>query len=185
LFYLKRYLLFFILSSSLLYGFTPEQIAQAKTIITENPSLLYSPQAKQLLQQNNPTSQSSYLMNKKPLNVENIIETDDNCSILNKNDLEIRDNLKHDRKTEQTYKRLNPLEYKRNEQRLGEIKSYQSKREHKQLQRFSLQFFRNKNQVDPNRIVVPADYIINKGDIITFWIYGATNKQEKLEVDSR
>ena len=169
---------------SMLYGLTPAQIQQAKAAVAANPSLLNSPQAKQLLQQNT-GSTSKIDMTPKTLKVENNIETGI------QEDTE-KSNIKEEeeKKLENTKKsfspfRLNPLKYKTNDERLLEIKSYQSKISKKHLKRFSLQFFRNKNEINPNRIVAPPDYIITKGDIITFWVYGATNRQEELKVDPR
>ena len=185
LFNLKLHLIFFILLSSLLYGFTPAQIAQAKAAVAANPSLVNSPQAKQLMQQQSgPTSGSVDMISKQSVKVENAIESD-NQETTTSDSFEAQEEKLKNKETTQTYMRLNPLEYKPNDQRLWEIKSSQSKMTRKRLKRFSLQFFRNKNQINPNRIVAPTNYVINKGDTITFWIYGATNKQEKLEVDPR
>ncbi len=170
------------LGTSLLYGLTPAQIQQAKAAVAANPSLLNSPQAQQLLKQQSKISSDNINIAKKEIKVENNIDFKE-PTVSKKNQItqhinRLDSNQSHDF-------RLNPLEYKSNKELLQEIKSDQARITRKNLQRFSTQFFRNKNQLNPNRIVVPSDYIINKGDIITFWVYGATNRQEELTVDQR
>lgn len=167
--------------SSIAYGFTTAQIQQAKAAIAANPSLLNSHQTNQIMQQQSYESG----MNRQPpeLKIENHIDLDENSTTTR----EMR-NKPIQQSTSYTHikqERLNPLAYKPNNEKLAEIKSVQSSLKKERLERFALTFFKNKNQINPNRIVVPSDYIINKGDIITFWIYGATNKEEKLEVDAR
>ncbi len=49
--------------------------------------------------------------------------------------------------------------------------------------RFGDQFFLNKNNLNGNTLPIPANYQINKGDLISVWLYGGRNKSEKLEVD--
>lgn len=49
--------------------------------------------------------------------------------------------------------------------------------------RFGDSFFQNRNRVEQNRMPIPRNYRINKGDIISIWIYGAKNRNTKLEVD--
>ena len=174
-----------LLFSSLSYGFTSAQIQQAKAAVAANPSLLNSPQAKQLMQQQGDSTQNSIDMSRPELKVENEIDTGEKSS----SDTAINNDLLEKRvinsTAKQTNMRLNPLQYESNDKRLEEIKSQQSKISKGRLKRFALTFFRNKNKINPNRIVAPSDYIINKGDIITFWVYGATNKQAELKVDPR
>ncbi len=171
--------LMLVLFSTLSYGFTAAQIQQAKAAVAANPSLLNSPQAQKLMQSEGASTSNVIDTNKKPLKVENRIDFENNQTIPIQ-----QQELQHP-STPKTEVRLNPLTYKSNDEKLWEIKSAQQEITKRRLKRFSSTFFRNKNQINPNRIVVPSDYIINKGDIITFWIYGATNKEAKLEVDAR
>ncbi len=174
-------ILLLLLSADHLNAFTAAQIQQAKAAVAANPSLLNTPQAKQLMQQQG-TAESSVDMSRQELQIENQI---DSAETAGSDDNEVLQEKLHNRAAQKTRLRLNPLQYKSNDQKLWEIKSAQSKIRRGRLKRFSLEFFRNKNKINPNRIVAPENYIINKGDIITFWIYGATNKQEKLKVDAR
>jgi len=177
LFLLRFFLLCLFLFTTLLYGLSPTQIEQAKAAIAANPSLLNSPQAKEYISAQN-NKQISTKEEPKELVIQNkIVETNNSLSN-NMISIETSNEIV-------TSKRLTPLSYKTNNERLEEIHNYQSKITKNKLKRFSLQFFRNQNQINPNRIVVPNDYIINKGDTITFWIYGATNKQYELKVDAR
>ncbi len=179
-----RLIILTALTITTIYSFTPAQIQQAKAAVAANPSLLNSPQAKQLMQQQSSNAAETVDMSKKPLIIENNIETDSKSENTYENEV-LKKKLKNEQDVKNQFLRLKPLSYKPNNEKLWEIKSSQSSISHKKLQRFSKEFFRNKNQINPNRIVAPSNYIINKGDIITFWIYGATNIQHKLEVDSR
>ncbi len=179
---LKLFLFIYILLGCSLYALTP---IQAKTAIMSNPSLLNSPEAIEFMQNRlNSVSQGNNFTpdNTKTPQIQNYID-------LNRSNNRIlpseSNTAEYEQEKNMTLERLNPLEYKENEKQLWEIKSDQSKIEQKKLERFSSIFFRNKNRVSQNRIVVPSNYIINKGDTITFWIYGATNIQHALEVDQR
>lgn len=174
-----RFLLLLLVSITL-YGLTPAQIEQAKAAVAANPSLLNSPQAKKLMQQQAGFTSGHSSIPKKTLKVENKIVSDAPVATKKVNQTKVEKivQVKNDI-------RLNPLQYKANNELLGEIKTNQSQLSRQKLRRFSLQFFRNRNEINPNRIVAPSNYIINKGDTITFWVYGATNRQEKLDVDSR
>jgi protein involved in polysaccharide export with SLBB domain len=173
-----------VLISIQVHAFSAAQIQQAKAAVAANPSLLNTSQAKQLMQQQGISGKNSVDMSRKELTVKNSVDLGDTSTTGSDDNDVLRKKLKNKNEV-RTRLRLNPLEYKTNDQKLWEIKSAQSTIKRGNLKRFALTFFRNKNKINPNRIVAPADYIINKGDIITFWIYGATNKQEKLEVDAR
>ena len=161
---------------SFLYSLTPAQIEQTKAAVAANPALLNSPQAKQFISQQNTQKQ---LPDTKPKeivienNITEIPETKTTTLSINTSD------------EETPSRRLTPLNYQDNDTLLKEIHNTRSQIIKNKLKRFSLQFFRNQNQLNPNHIVAPANYIINKGDTITFWIYGATNKQYELQVDAR
>jgi protein involved in polysaccharide export with SLBB domain len=51
------------------------------------------------------------------------------------------------------------------------------------IERYGDKFFKNRNSLDSNSMPIPKNYKINKGDIVSIWIYGGKNKSEKLEVD--
>jgi len=53
----------------------------------------------------------------------------------------------------------------------------------KEITRFGDKFFQNKNLISRNSMPIPNSYRINKGDIISVWIYGGKNQNSKLEVD--
>ncbi len=182
---LLKYFFLLILLSSLSHGFTAAQIQQAKAAVAVNPSLLNSPQAKKLMQQQGASAQSGIDMSHPELKIENNIDTGENASASTATNNDVLKEKLRNKVSQETYLRLNPLKYEPNDRKLWEIKSGQMRLKKGHLKRFALTFFRNKNQINPNRIVAPSNYVINKGDIITFWIYGATNKQAKLKVDAR
>ena len=188
-----KFLLLFYIFTSLLLALTPEQIAQAKAAISANPALLHSKEAQKFLQKTSTSSITFSSDKKKPLKVENNIDWNEaKTDLSKKNQYNLHqqstntNNTNYVSNAEKTSsKRLVPLKYVTNQEKLSEIKSSKFIISKNHLKRFSLQFFRNKNQLNPNRIVVPNDYVINRGDVITFWIYGATNKQYELNVDAR
>jgi len=164
-----------------LYALSPNDIAKAKSMLKANPDLLNSPQAQMFLQGHHKTNTHSDMNKKtkiKSIEIKNKIaskQDQNNTNIEEEEDIFI-DKSKN--------LRLNPLSYEDNNEALWKIKSYQSNLRHpKKLQRFSKDFFLNQNTLNPNTIEAPTNYIINRGDIIKFWIYGATNKQEELDVD--
>lgn len=163
-----------------IHALSPEQIAQGKALLEENPSILQSGQVQELMQQNKKTTAESPSKIKDVL-VENNIdipEYDHNYT----NPIKSNTNKISSKKTSL---RLNPLAYQTNDEKLWQIKTDQSFPSRARLERFSKLFFRNKNKINPNQYAVSPSYIINKGDIISFWIYGTTNKKHELEVDRR
>jgi protein involved in polysaccharide export with SLBB domain len=178
-----------------LFGaFSASQIEKAKQMVAKNPSLLNTPQAKKMMQQHQKdlVAKGSYSDTKQKVEpVENDIEfkqkqenrySEDKLKF-QQQDIQLDKNTKPVEKN--TLIRLSPQNYKSNDEELYRIKSAHNTREHKELERFSKEFFRNKNKILQKNINAPKDYIINRGDTITFWIYGATNQEHELIVNSQ
>jgi len=93
-------------------------------------------------------------------------------------------------KSENTQKgsslRLSPLQYKSDNEEIRRIKSIQVHRGKLsgKLERFSKEFFRNKNKISQQNISVPSNYTLNRGDVLRFWIYGKTEKNFSLTVNN-
>ncbi len=170
-----------------LYGeFSASQMQQAKTMVAKNPSLLNNPKAKEMIKQHksnvatkglyNDTLQKSEVTNEiedAEATFEDSLEENETLSatIVTTKDLDLR---------------LSPQRYKTNNEELSRIKSIHSTRSsNKKLERFSKEFFRNKNKISQKTINAPSSYIINRGDNITFWVYGASNKKHSLTVNSQ
>ncbi len=172
-------LLFFLINLSAT-GLNQAQILLAKEAIGANPELLDVLESKDALKAKplDITSKDSATI--KHAKVENKIEFE-------KTDLNIDNNKKEISKKKRlsTLKRLSPLEYKTNEELLSEIKSIQLLQHEKKLQRFSSEFFKNKNKISKDHIAVSDDYIITKGDTLMFWIYGSTNRSFSLVVNNQ
>ncbi len=175
-------LIFLFIASTLNAGFSLGQIQQAKAMVKANPSLLNTPQAKKMMQQNGVTpGQASSKLEKKSLNIENDIDSKEKTDtpqeeddyILDKSDVENFEAL-----------RLTPQEYTSNGRELYRVKSNRFKRKSKKLIRFSQEFFKNKNKIAKKSINASKNYIINRGDTISFWVYGATNTEHELVVNS-
>ncbi len=172
-------LMILFIASTLYGGYSASQIQQAKEMVSKDPSLLNSPQAKQMMQQHqkglvaNGTYSDSIQKNEP---IENKIEP------VQKDILKDHPSKKEVQTTDM---RLSPQQYRSNDAELHRIKSNLDTRSHKKLERFSKEFFRNKNKIAQKNINAPADYIISRGDTITFWVYGASNKQHALTVNNQ
>jgi len=174
---LQYHIIIILLTISTLYGgFSAAQIQQAKEMVAKNPSLLNTPQAKKMIQQNQSTDVNDINIQKNEPIKNNIEFVPDNSS---SNKGTMQKNIKTDNL------RLIPQQYKSNNEELYRIKSSAEKRRHKKLQRFSKEFFRNKNKIAQKNINAPKDYIINRGDTISFWVYGATNQEHQLIVNNQ
>jgi len=68
-----------LLLATVLFGYTPAQIAQAKAAVSANPALLNTPEAKKLLQQRG-SSASPLATGKPAIVVENRIESESSKS---------------------------------------------------------------------------------------------------------
>lgn len=173
-----RIFMIIFITTSLYAEYSLEQIQQAKEIVRNNPSLLNTPEAKSIMQQNRLTQDKTIIrledteLSKK----NNLIDAPIND--LEKEQLPVK-------KDDINVSRLTPLKYLTNEEELTRIKSVHKTREDKELKRFSNEFFRNKNKISQKSINTPKDYIISRGDTVTFWIYGATNKQHTLSVNNK
>ncbi len=169
--------LFFLLIGFLsANSLTPDQIALAKQAALNDLSLLNSPQAQEFLKRgssNTSSLDSVDVVAPKQESIKNDINTSDIDIKFVKN------------KKEFNAKRLSPLEYKSNEELLNEIKSIQLFQSDKKLQRFSTEFFRNKNKINKNHIAVAPDYVLSKGDTLVFWIYGSTNRNFALKINAQ
>ncbi len=175
------------------HAISQEQIAQ---MVSNNPSLLDSPQAKAYLSTHG--GADNVITNKRTAQnlpeVENEIDGKDDKGVLI-----LDDTLKETKKTDENFliekakeentlkdgsRRLIPLQYKSDDEEIERIKSVQTPRIHKKLERFSKEFFRNKNKISQRNISTPKDYTLARGDVINFWIYGKTEKNFTLTVNN-
>jgi protein involved in polysaccharide export with SLBB domain len=74
--------------------------------------------------------------------------------------------------------------YKENKELLKEIQKKQSIKSDEKLERYGLNFFRNKNSLDSNSVPVPSYYILSPGDEVSIWLYGAKNDNFNLTIDN-
>ncbi len=177
-----------LLMTTALYGeFSANQIEQAKAAVAKNPSLLNTPQAKEMMKQHQTGITTKGLYNDTTQKNEVVINDIENTETVSENSLE-ENKILNDAIDEVTDKdlRLSPQRYKTNDEELSRIKSaHEAKQSSKKLERFSKEFFRNKNKISQKTINAPSSYIINRGDNITFWVYGASNKKHSLTVNSQ
>ncbi len=176
----------FLFSSSLTYAnFSATQIEQAKAMVAKNPSLLNSREAQEALKKYEQQKEEDSLNdnNQETILIENNI-TQPIEDLNTKEDIQLEIKENNIEEDEQSL-RLSPLQYNTNNQELKRIRSIHSNRKHKKLQRFSYEFFRNKNKIATQSVSTPSNYIISNGDILTFWIYGSTNEKFELEVNNQ
>ncbi len=180
---LHLFMIFFITTT--LYGITGAQIQQAKEMLSKNPSLLNTPQAKQAIKQHKGEGTLIDAAQKSEPIADNVIESDGKET--SENETSDEDSKKILQKHIDTYGtlRLNPQRYLSNDEELMRIKSVHKGRSRKKLQRFSKEFFRNKNKISKKNVNVPSSYIINRGDTVRFWVYGATNQKHTLKVNNQ
>jgi protein involved in polysaccharide export with SLBB domain len=169
-----------------LYGeFSANQIKQAKEMVAKNPSLLNDPRAKEMISQHKSDITTKGLYSdtlQKSEVVTNEIENVESTSESSLEENKVLDATTDVAPTKDL--RLSPQRYKTNNEELSRIKSVHGTRSsNKKLERFSKEFFRNKNKVSQKTINAPSSYIINRGDNITFWVYGASNKKHSLTVN--
>lgn len=79
----------------------------------------------------------------------------------------------------------NPLTYLSHEQLLSGIMSLQQDQSStKGLTYFGYNFFSNRNQFDPSSMPTPDYYLLSPGDQLSVWLYGTTNENYLLTIDS-
>jgi protein involved in polysaccharide export with SLBB domain len=177
------------------HALSQEQIAQ---MVSDNPALLETPQAKAYLSSHKGVLPGNIKQTKKVEKnlpeVENDISStteimDDTIQEKQEETLKTDENLLIQKtKEENTLKdgsrRLTPLQYRSDNEEIERIKSVQTPRHHKKLERFSKEFFQNKNKISQKNITTPKDYTLARGDVINFWIYGKTEKNFTLTVNN-
>ena len=205
---LTRILMMLILSIQV-HALSQDQIAQ---MVSKNPALLDSPQAKAYMSSHGGSLPSGAKKAKKPTNNIPKVENEVGSTTIIMDDMspsQTSDPIEDDAtlKLEETQKtddahmlqkvkeenilqdgslRLSPLQYKNDDEEIRRIKSIQTPRaQHKKLERFSKEFFRNKNKISQQNISVPSDYTLSRGDTISFWIYGKTEKNFELTVNNK
>lgn len=99
-----------------------------------------------------------------------------NTTIINdiNNSLNTQEIIKNDKKVQ-----LNPFTY-RNEENLKTNENVIIK-----YKKFGDNFFKNKNLINQGTTIIPTDYKINIGDVISIWIYGLKNQNYSLKVDKK
>ncbi len=170
------------------HALSQDQIAQ---MVSKNPALLDSPQAKAYMAKQGGSLQKAKKPTRNLPKVENDISTtvimDDTMpEETQKTDENVLINkAKKENLLKDGSLRLSPLQYKSDDEQIKRIKSVQTPRIHrKNLERFSKEFFRNKNKISQKNISTPRDYTLSRGDILTFWIYGKTEKNFTLTVNN-
>ncbi len=78
---------------------------------------------------------------------------------------------------------INPLRYITNETHLELLKLKQTVKKRNKLKRYGTSFFKNKNKLDFQSTPTPDYYILSRGDVLSIWLYGITNKKLSLVID--
>ncbi len=170
------------------YALSQEQMA---AMVSKNPALLDSPQAKAYMAKHGSVAPKAKPKNTVVGVTNDIIITDTPMpasvpvETIKTDDTLMTKKTKVESELHDGSLRLSPLRYKNSNQEIKRIKSVQTPRaQHKNLERFSKEFFRNKNKIAQKNITVPADYTLSRGDVLTFWIYGQTEKNFELTINN-
>jgi len=161
--------------------------AEVISAIKSNPAILNTPQAQMEMQKAGVDRQTvldkvNSLNSTNTNNSENIQDSSEVS-----NDIVIEENIKNDINKKGDTKKssyINPFEYQNNNKVLTQLATKQSIKIDKELNRFGVEFFKNKNSLNSNSLSVPDYYILNNGDIISIWIYGTIEKQLSLKIDN-
>ena len=206
---MKKIIILLLLVTNYMLAFSQSELIE---MAKENPALLNTPQAKEYMRSHggNPSSSVTVKKDNVPKVVNEIddgdtqIISDDDTLIIKKeesinepetsetttealtDDEVLTQKVKQENIQKGSSLRLTPLQYKGDNEELRRIKSIQVHRGNLngKLERFSKEFFRNKNKISQQSITVPSDYTINRGDTIRFWIYGKTEKNFSLTVNN-
>ena len=169
---------------TLALGAIPSGALQA---VEANPSLLQTPQARELLKQRGLTpEQAKKMLEKKngksarpsATMVQNRIVLEENATSLPEANV-----------TEANLSRLympeNPLLYRSPDKLLQQALKHRKKSiTQKGLPIFGMNFFADRNAIDPDLTPVPDYYVVTAGDVLLVHVFGSNNKDYTLEVDN-
>ncbi len=207
---MKNIIFLLLLASSYLFGFSQSELAQ---MASENPELLNTPEAREYMRTHNVSAQGGTITQGTKYNlpvVENDIdvgttkiksngsetiiekiepqepETKETTSEVLTDDAQLTSKVKQESIVHDGSQRLSPLQYESDDAQIRRIKSIQVHRGilNGKLERYSKEFFRNKNKIYQKNISVPSDYTLNRGDTLNFWIYGKKEKKFSLTVNN-
>jgi protein involved in polysaccharide export with SLBB domain len=148
--------------------------------VKENPAILDTPQAKQIMQQKGISKEKvlSYINNQKSsklsLNQQKIT-----------NKVEINEHKKKKgelRVIDVNY--ISPFKFISQAQVMNLIKKMQQNEAKTKLKRFGEKFFYNKNSLNTKNLAVPDYYQVNVGDIVKIDIFGGIDKNLVLTIDN-
>ena len=161
---LFKKILFFLATAITLIAATNDQIIDA---IKANPSLLDSPQTKQYLQQKSTPTTARTAVSETPINLLDTNITKKRTEAL-RNDGE---------KPINAFKEMtkSPLTIESQDDYYQRLMMKQIKQKSKPLERYGLEFFTNRNNVDLASLPVPEDYRLVPKDTLNVTLYGPKN----------
>ncbi len=159
--------------------FAIPSISQLKTAIKADPSLLDSPQAKLMMQEQgiSKVDIQKKLAKEEKLTTKSIesVDVENRIDILDANETKSRPSM---------LKSVNPFKY----QTRSEIRKILNERQqilvNKKLSRYSDRFYANKNMIDSASLPTPENYTISTGDRIDIHVYGDRDEKLSLEVNN-
>lgn len=169
---LFKKILFFLATAITLIAATNDQIIDA---IKANPSLLDSPQTKQYLQQKSTPTTARTAVSETPINLLDTNITKKRTETL-RNDGE---------KPINAFKEMtkSPLTIESQDDYYQRLMMKQIKQKSKPLERYGLEFFTNRNNVDLASLPVPEDYRLVPKDTLNVTLYGPKNDVLNLTID--
>ncbi len=182
----------FIVLVSLFITFLFAQLSQSQIIsaIKSNPALLDTPKAKaelkkrgiskdEILSKLETKNIQSNNISSKDKKIKNSIYTMETNSTIN-NKAIVNDN--NNSNSNSVF--VNPLAYIPNSAFLKKLSKKQSFVKPKNLTRYGISFFKNRNNIDISSLPVPEYYILSPNDTVNIWIYGTRNDNLNLTIDN-
>ncbi|VAY86334.1 Capsule polysaccharide export protein [hydrothermal vent metagenome] len=179
---LKKIVLLLSLIISVAFAL-PSQ-GEAIKAIKANPALLDSPQAKAYMSKEGITKEAVLSKINASDTDAKIKKTEEKSKNNINTNTSVNLNTNTSVNSNNSYS-INPIAYQENKELLKNIRKKQAFKGTKKLQRYGLNFFRNKNSLDSNSIPVPSYYVLSPGDTVSIWIYGAKNENFNLEIDNK
>ncbi len=167
----KQIISLLLASSLMLSGADNAAIVAA---IKANPSLLDSPQAKELMQKNGKTTDS----NATTVQVKPVNEVDFNESV-------VKDEAVQIKKTSHGTLTRSPLSLETKDDYLQRLSNAQIVNSHDTgvLKRYGIEFFSNKNGLDLASLPVPENYKLVPKDVLNVILYGPKTDNMSLSID--
>ena len=159
-------------------------VSEVVSAVKSNPALLDTPQAKAEMQKRG-VNKDDVLKKVQAKDEKTSIEVEVVDNDIEDTEVISKEEVKKENIKVKNGAYVNPLAYKSSNYILNQLAKKQSNFSYRNLPRFGVEFFKNKNNFKSSDIAVPSYYILSKGDVISIWIYGTKNAHLTLKINNR